>query len=475
MKAARELVQSWLLVPKAMYFFLAMFFYELHQFRGTFMSAQFGITKREMGVYFGVIQIVAFLVNLWISALNDRSGKQRVILTALLVGSAALFQTFFMVSSARAFWLAFGTYYSLISATLPLMDKLMLDYLAGCPGAGPSSYGVQRVFSSIGYLAVNFTIEQICDTTSERKNFSGLAFYNVAAALVIIALVLLSVKNLPPRTSSLNYAGAVARLLVNADFMYLMFVVLLCGIVRAAMTLYLGMYCTYVLQFSADAPASSLGWPLAGLVRFFYSHKHSTTTLFGVALEIIIFFNSARIINRLGLFMPLLLAQIAQFVRFVCYYNLHYTNPNSFLYCCCFELLKGMTFGLIQSSAAILVSKLVPPALKTTGQVIYNGTFIALGTVLSGFLFQFVFSADPEMPREAAYREFCTVFYICAAVSLAIILVFLLKYALMENVIFNRANAEAKLRALDTPETAAAPGAVVELIDSAKHAARVIK
>lgn len=458
MQTIKNIGMRWLLIPKLLYFFLAMFFYELHQFRGPFMANQFGISKREMGVNLGIIQIVAFCVNLAISSLNDRTGKQRVIFVLSLVVSAALFQSFFSISAKWLFWIVYGAYYSLISATLPLLDKIMLDYLAASPYAAPENYGVQRVWSSFGYQAVNHVIETICVVDTEKKDFSNLAVFNIFAASAIVLLSLAFIRNMQPKGgSSANYFAAVASLLVNVDFMYLMFIVLLCGIVRAAMTLYLGMYCTDVLQFTSDSPECTLVWPIPSIVRFIHENKHSTTTLCGIACEILIFFNSAKIIRVFGLLMPLFLAQIAQLIRFICYYYLDYRGSRAFFWCCAIELLKGVCFGLIQSSAAILVSKLIPASLKTTGQMIYNGTFIALGTVLAGLVFRHVFSADTKVAREVAYAEFSKVFLICSGISAFILIVFVLRYAVWENLLFNRQNANARFGGPAQPSTVVAP------------------
>lgn len=449
MDKLRQLDEKFLLVPKILYFMLAMLFYTFHQFRGAFINSQFGVSKRQLGTCFGYIQIIAFLINLWIAGFNDRSGRQRFILSSLVAVSAFFFQLFFVVPTAMLFWLTFGVYYSLISATLPLLDKVMLDHLSNNPNATTESYGVQRVSASIGYLVANFIIEKICHSGPGDKDFSNMAYYNAVVAVIVTFLTITFINNLPPRSSRSNYLSSITKLLTNVDFMYLMFIVLLCGIVRASMTIYLGIYYSDVLQFKKGDPSFHAIWPFSYIINFFYHHKQSTTTMFGVALEILIFFNSARIINRIGLFMPLLIAQVAQLMRFVAYYALDYQDPNAFMYCCLFELLKGLTFGLIQSSAAILVAKLAPPSLKTTGQIIYTGTFIALGTVLSGAIFQFVFSPDAKMKREAAYEEFHSVFLINIFISLAIIAFFLLKYAILENLLFNRANAEAKLRRIE--------------------------
>jgi len=209
------------------------------------------------------------------------------------------------------------------------------------------------------------------------------------------------------------------------------------------MTNYLNLYYTDVLNFKDDDAPYEFIWPFSSrpfssLLNFFYHHKKATTTMFGVALEILIFLNSKRIIDRFGLFWPLLVAQLAQLLRFISYYYIDYSSSNAFTFCCLTELLKGLNFSLIQCSAAILVSKLAPRELKTTAQVIYTGSFIALGTILSGLISKPLFKTTKESSVEEIHEEFLKLFMVNIVISVVIIVCFFIKYVFIENVLFTR-------------------------------------
>lgn len=450
MEKFRQLNEKFVLIPKLLYLYMAMLFYTFHQFRSVFIQSKFEVSNQSLGVYISIAQLSAFISNLWIGGFNDRTGRQRIVMVGLIITSAIFFQLFFAISSAKLFWVAFTIYFSLISATAPLLDKVIMDYLMNTPNAGPECYGTQRVWSSFGYLITNFVVERIIVNEPNHSEFDNMQYYNMVMAMLSATLAFLFINNLPPQRSRQNYLSSISKLLGNMDYIYLIFIVFLCGIVRASMTIYLSIYYKSVLELKNSDSKNGMPWPASSLINFFYHNKISTTTLFGVALEIVIFFNSARIVGSIGLFWPLFIAQFAQLFRFIGYYALDYENDNAFVYCCLLELLKGASFGLIQCAAVMLVTKLAPPRMRSTAQIIYTGTFVALGTVASGLIFLPIFQPNPKMPREQAYSEFRNVFMINIVISLAIIGLFFLKYAILENLLFSRRNVEEKLQRIET-------------------------
>ena len=211
------------------------------------------------------------------------------------------------------------------------------------------------------------------------------------------------------------------------------------------MTNYLSMYMTDVLGFKSEK-GSKQKINLMTPVTFFFKNKQSTTTMCGVLLEIVVLFNSNRIVRSLGLFIPIFLALIFQLIRFVGYAFLSHKNPQAFGICCMLELFKGLTFSLIQSSATILVTKMSPPSMKTTAQVVYTGTYVALGSIASSAIFNFVFQKeDTKASKSQAAAEFRNVFITNILLSLATLGLFLLRYMIWENLLMSRAAADRKI------------------------------
>ncbi|MCA9750353.1 MAG: MFS transporter, partial [Romboutsia sp.] len=246
------------------------------------------------------------------------------------------------------------------------------------------------------------------------------------------------------------FLSSFLKLARNKEYAYFILIILLCGISRASMTNYLSLFYQDVCKLgNKNVPNFNLPGFLKAPLGLFYRNKIATTTLYGVALEIVVFFNSSKIIDKLGLFWPMFLAQFFQLLRFIFYFTLDVDSKNVFMYCCLIELFKGLNYSLIHSSALLLACKLCPPSLKGPSQLIYSGTFVALGTVISGVLFNLAFKAKSNIPRDVAIEEFKKLFVINILLSVFIIGFFLIKYALMENLLFNRENAERKLKLIE--------------------------
>jgi len=465
MQGLNKLNHHLLLVPKLLYFTVSAAFYVFHQFRSQFISDKYNLDKDNLGLYLSIPQALSFFFNIWVGSVNDRSGKQRVIILSLLLLSAVFFQMFFFTSSFMLFWISFTWYFAFLSSTLPLLDKVMLDYVSDIPDLDSSALGRQRLWSTFGYLACNFTIEHMINTKEKGVyNYNKMQFFNVFVVAVAALAVFFFVKNIPRRASSQSGSGSTLDLLKNKEYLYFISIILLCGITRAFMTNYLGLYCAKVLKFKEQPNTIKVFWPLSILVDAAYEHKQSTSTFFGVALEILLFFKSQAITAKLGFFWPILLAQVFQLLRFASYYSLSYQNDKSFAICCLIELLKGANYALIHTSAMLIANSFCPPHLRTRSQLFYNGTFVALGNVLSGLIFKMFFSKDHE-DVEKSYMEFQTAFKWNGYLTAAGIVFFIYLYGIRENLLFNRENADRKIREIerqfkegsDSEEACAAP------------------
>lgn len=448
-----KLNKTMLFIPKILYLTAAAAFYSLHQFRGQFILSRYeNITEANLGIYLGLAQFLSFFINLVIGYANDKSGKQKLLIMALFLSSAVFFDTFFWTHSETIFAVLYIFYLGAVSGTIPLLDKVIMDYVSDIPELGAKAFGRQRIWSTFGYLAANFVIEDIVSIKgSSKKNWDNLRVYNLVAVAVFCVFAFLFVRNIGTRPTNMNYLATMKPLFANFEYMYFIGIILLCGISRAFMTNYLSLYCSKVLKFDKQKKSIDTFWPLDPILEVCYSYKQSTSCLFGVLLELIVFFNSSYITDKLGLLLPILFAQIFQLLRFVCYYFLSHDNKNSFILVCCIELLKGANYSLIHTSALQLASALSPPNLKTSSQLVYNGVFVAIGTVLSGLIFKGFFkNAKPgkKFDVDIASQEFKSAFLANIIFSAIVIVFFLAKYAIYENLVFNRKNTDAKLEAI---------------------------
>lgn len=436
-------------VPKVLYFTVAAAFYSFHQFRGQFITDRIdGMNKSNLGLYLSIPQFLSFFTNIYCASINDKFGKQKLLLASLFLGSASLFQTFFVTSTKVPFMILYTIYFCVISNTIPLLDKVMIDYVTNIPEMGAKTFGRQRIWSTFGYLFANFIVEHLITPDKSRKDkydFGYLPYYNWAASLIAVGFIILFVQNVTRRESSSGGQVSLKPLIKNFEYMYFIGIIFLCGISRAFMTNYLGLYTSKVLKFENQKGPTGLAWPLSVIVELVYDHKHTAYSFFGVTLEVLVFFFSSAITDKLGLLWPLFLSQIFQLLRFVAYFYLPYDNENSFAFVCLIELLKGANYSLVHTSALQLANSFAPPNLKTTSQVIYNGVFVAIGTVASGVFFQGFFKDSADISQEEAYKEYHKAFGANIIFSLVLMGFFLFKYAIYENLLFSRENTKKKL------------------------------
>lgn len=441
-----KLNQKILFIPKVLYFAISAVFYLFHQFRGQFMRQVYGIPKREVGFLLSIPQALSFFSNMALGSFNDSTGKQKILLIGLLVIGCCFFETFFYTSDKYFFLFLYCIYFAFMSASVPLLDKVMLDYVSEIPGMGPKTFGSQRIWLTFGYLFTNFTVEGMIETDDpEKQNFKAMKPFNFISTAIAIFLVILYVKNLGRRPSSTSYLSSVGALLKNAEYMYFIFIILLSGISRAFMTNYLGIYYSEGLKFSKQVNTWKIFGPIDRFIDFCYAHKQSTSTLFGVSLELIGFFYSYLITDYLGYFWPILLSMGFQLARFAAYYALPYDSPSSFAFCCLIEMLKGANFSLIHTSALQLANLYCPPSLRTTSQILYNGTFVAVSSVAAGLLFGSLFNPK-TVAAEDVSREFKEAFKWNMILTIVGMVFFVGKYGIYENLLFSRSNASKKIK-----------------------------
>ncbi|EJW02472.1 hypothetical protein EDEG_00275 [Edhazardia aedis USNM 41457] len=434
----RKFNNKFLVSPKLLYFFVNLQFYTLHQFRGNFAKDFFGISKQEYGYFLGILLFATFFTNILIATLNDKFQRQRICLIGLIVVSSVFFQLFYVDSFISMFtgmfWVNMLLYLMFNTSIPPLLDKITIDKLSNLPTVGAKTYGRQRMWGTIGYLTANFLVERslkIGTSSDISMNYDNLKYYQAlttAIAAVLVFFLVKSSRNARPRNDMMRSWSA---LLLNKDYMFFIFIILLNGISRAGMTMYLSIYLKDIMEvegYDLD------NWPsfLVSFLNVFNKSPLSTISFAGVILEIIILFNAERITSFFGLYYPLLFAQAFQCFRFVCYYFAKSGTSHLFPIICIIELMKGLNFGLTHICAVQIANKLCPHHLKTTSQMIYSGTFTGLAGIFAGFMFGSIFSAEKmsseDMSTSEKAKTFSNFFLLNIAFTILSIGLFVARY-----------------------------------------------
>ncbi|EQB61458.1 major facilitator superfamily mfs1 protein [Vairimorpha apis BRL 01] len=301
--------------------------------------------------------------------------------------------------------------------TTPLTDKIVLEYLSKIPNLGSKTYGTQRLWGTVGYAVCNYIVEFIVtDEKNEAVHFNNLRMYNVVIATMTVALCYYLITWDTQRIAQgrNDIWSSFKELITNYDYMFFIFIILLNGLTRASMTIFITVYWKDILKMKPyELPLPGV---MAAPINIF--NKNTTT-------------------------------QGSQMLRFVFYWMLPYNYKHSYAVVCGIELLKGLNFGLTHCSAVHLATKLCPPHLKATSQMLYQGTFTGLGSVLAGVLCSFLFSGDVMKDKKSSRKSRAPIFkkfFLANMAFTALTLVlFFIAYGVVENVLFNSENEEKKL------------------------------
>lgn len=389
----KKLNSALYLTPKLMYIAVNLEYFIFYGFRHPFFVEK-KIDENTISLTFAIMQFVTFFSNMGVAYYTDKIQRPKGVLIGCLLAAAATFQLLFLPMPTYLCCMSFILYSTFILSTVPLLDRIVLEYLQR-RNAPASLYGRQRMFGTFTYLVTNYISETLVYQSGEKKpdgknkeNFGNLQmFYLVAAAITSGTVLFLA----PKDGSAAERAQAreppqISKVLKNKAYLFFLLIILLNGITRGVLTVYLSSYYLKILKLESLEVPSSVPGSLTWLAKMFYDHPVSTCSAFGVILEITIFFCANRLVKIFGLYWTFLISQVAQCIRFLSYAMLPVDYPYRFEVACMLELLKGVNFGLTHLSGVQLAVLLVPSNLKSTSQMIYAGTFVCLGGMVGSLM-----------------------------------------------------------------------------------------
>lgn len=441
MKLISKINQSILITPKLLYLSIGLLIFTLHTFRVLFITEYIGIEKSEYSYIFGIISFIGFFSNILLGFISDKLNSPKYILLTLITICTICFQIIHIIKNKfNIFWLLMFIYTSFNNSMLPLLDRHMMEDMLPSLGVNINCYGSQRLWGAVAYPLSTFIIEQSIKS-GNKYNFKPLSIYQGCMALISGIFVICFIKknrlinySLEKDNSSINIKNksntnltnerdtSFINLLTNYDYIFFIFIVLLNGITRSAMTMFLTDYWNNSLKLEKyDITGYSKGFQY--IIYIFNNNPVGTCTTFGVVFEIIILFYSQFITNKMGLYWPLLFAQIAQLIRFICYFIINSNYKHRFILCCLFETMKGINFALTHISAVHLAVFMCPSGLKNTSTMIYNGAFTGLSSVIAGIIFGILFK-----DLKGNSDGFNSFFMLNIIVCIASIVLFCIKY-----------------------------------------------
>lgn len=448
------LYEKVLLGPKLIYITLSLFYYGFYVYRTKWATEILGFDTAGFGDMSALMALIGFIsMTLW-GSLADFTGRPRLILALVSVGVVASFSLFLLDIKGQSWEVGanFGilALYSCFSSSVPaLADDQVLRLLSTID---TRLYGNQRAFETLSFAVTTRVLAWLFELFGIRVVLHLWIPCTALLFIIVVALVgtdriktslgdnnaghveeqrglkqsdtiiednpanvLLSTKvcesstNLlvssqqPTRSSAEPVASHETKrpvfiLLTNRNYLFLLFGVFLTGYARSIMTTFL----THYLLNDMHLTEGQCG----------------DVAISGVIFEALIFFCSAHLIRRFGLYWILILAQLAMVVRGWSYVWMAPVPANWWIVYLV-ELLKGVAFGLTQSAGIKIANDIVPSGLEATSQSLYSGMYAFLPGVIAAFV------------GGRIYQTFgsTTLFVSTAVISTVALLLFILKYS----------------------------------------------
>ena len=486
----------YLIVPKLLFFLVNCAFYSIHSVIGIHLYKTLNMTPSSYGIVTS-ITFVNFFGSIFWSNLADRTGRYKPILIAGIMTFAVVFSLQgldfktvipklgmeYTDTKLLLFVLAINAVANfMFSGVFPILDNVALSLLSQDPSFNKEMYGRQRLFGSIGHTFATGVSVVVRDNIGKEYIFAVLLVFAVLASLVVWFGVpsglhvpehlkghghhgggekkpaatdknQLTVErsDTPHSTSSAISAAdgtinknalliekampfsatpapplieiptarkagqdrnPIVVLLTKPAFLLFLLFIFFAGYVRTAMG-------TFVPLLVAEYKHEKDGY---GVLFYQQCAKLSS--------ELLIFYFGKNLMALFGVHWMLLISQFTGIAR-VLGYGLMPSDPSLLMLTLIWEFLKGLNTGLFFSAAVRISNDIAPKGCGNTAQGIFGGVYNGIAAALANLISGFVIDALPPVKHGIPIM-----FLMTAAAAGAVTVIFMIKFALFDRVIF---------------------------------------
>jgi hypothetical protein len=424
-------------IPKLLYFTLNLEVYAVHAYQAKFFLDIWNLPIENYG-YIATLQATSFFGAVFWANVANRWKKPRAIIAICSIGYAVLMSTFLIPIFkdsllAHSIYLAimWGIAQFFLAGCFPILDAMVLVYLARLPQTQSRDlFGRQRLWGTFGHFAATYLSMGFI----AMFGYYGMYLLLVLCAVVfcgVLALGLSSVRTLsnalrsPQRAQADSSISPSKRLFSNPNFCFFLLVVLTIGYIRSIMSNFQSYFIEQVLEKSKRFIAD------AGAVR--------------AITEVGVFFFERLLMDKLGPYWMLIISQLAGVARAFGYGVIPSpplttvpgepmvdiaTRYNKMIYG--LELLKGLQTGFVVSASVKLANEIAPRDCATSAQGWFSGVFTGLSTAAGGIvgghlIFYYKQQGHPQ-PMQQMFKT-------SAVVPFLMMILFILKYSLIDRVI----------------------------------------
>ncbi len=327
-----------------------------------FLSLHFerlGFNGPQIGVLNALPPLVTlFGATLW-ALLADRLHLHKYLLRLLLVGAALAVALMPLFTGFVALVFLMGVYALFQSPIPPLLDTAALEAL----GTHTEQYGRLRLWGSVGFILATWVLGALI----RRSGWPTVFFYAYVMCALAAALASAWLPQVRPRPQPPLWVG-LSRFVRDARWVAFLTSLFLLGIANSGMYAFLPLF---VAQLGGDEQLVGFAWGV------------------GASTEVPVMWASQYIAQRVGLRVMLTLSFGLYSLRMFLYgvmWAAWVVVP--------FNLLHGVTFGLLWVSSVAFADRFAPQGMRATAQGVTNGMLFGLsafvGALVSGVLYEAV-------------------------------------------------------------------------------------
>ncbi len=309
-----------------------------------------GQSAWQIGILMSVPQVMRLLApNLW-GWLADRLGRHALIVKIAALFSSAGFVIFFFTHDYGLMFVAMALVWFFWSASLPLIEAMTLEHLAG----RTEQYGRIRLWGSVGFIVSVLGLGAMLDVLPITAV--------LWVCLTLLACVLASALMLPEtRVDAGSSAPSLGALLRRPEVLALLTACFLMSMAHGPLYVFLSIH---LVDLGYDKTAIGFYWSL------------------GVLAEIFVFLWMPRLMRRISLRAILLASFALAVLRFLLIGWLAGSPVLLFIA----QVLHGATFGAYHAATVAVLTRWFAPHQQARMQGLYGSLSFGAGGMAGGLV-----------------------------------------------------------------------------------------
>lgn len=318
---------------------------------GIFLDGR-GFTSADIGELFAVITLARIIgPSLWAN-IADKTGKSVTVLRLGCMLTVACFSSVLFMDSFWGLTLSFGLMMMFWTAVLPQLEVITMQTVAKT-GTG---YGQIRLWGSIGFIVLTVAVGKALDFFSSET-----PVYVSLGTLTALFVSTLFIRHDAPVATATSSSGHFWQAVLQRPFV---FFILASSLLQMSFGAYYGFFALYMRDLNYSGQQTGL------LIAL------------GVLAEIGIFLIARRLIGKWGVWMLLLVCQLATAAR---WYGLAAFADNPWVVVLS-QVIHALSFGLTHAVSVHFIHHYFAPQFQSRGQAIYISLAFGLGGALGNFM-----------------------------------------------------------------------------------------